>query len=154
MSESEFRKITGIEKKVQVNPSLGPSIPTAVFVSKDRVFDVKEIKMEQKQQPQEQQIDDPGDEFLGVQPLLFLPKKNSTTTDEDTVDKKSINDNLQNDDADYQGDEMDEEDEFESDEESSGQGGVDDKDEYSVQTGGGQNNSMTNEEQQLNGNEI
>lgn len=153
MSESEFRKITGVEKKVQVNPSLGPSIPTAVFVSKDRVFDVKEIKMEQKQQPQGQQIDDPGDEFVGVQPLLFLPKKNSTT-DEDTVDKKSINDNLQNDDADYQGDEMDEEDEFESDEESSGQGGVDDKDEYSVQTGGGQNNSMTNEEQQLNGNEI
>ena len=110
VSESEFRKITGIEKDVAraVDPSLGPSIPTAV-INKDRVFQVKEVKMVPPVSPQ------------NVDPVIS--SSSSTTNSPETVDQ-SNQDQEGGDDMDYQGDEMEDEfDEAEDEEEEEASGG-------------------------------
>lgn len=88
-----------------VNPSIGPSIPTAV-INKDRIFDVKEIQME----------------VPVVANLVFsgLGGGISTLVPSENVDRSDQQDQGGDDTEEYQGDEMDE---FEMDE-SSGQGAV------------------------------
>lgn len=110
MSESEFRKITGIEKNGEVLrglviPSLGPSLPTAV-INRDRIYAVKEIQVPRSLPVANLIMESGGSTANPVVIGQETTSKNQDQADEDTE---------------YQGDEMDEE--FEEDE-SSGQGGV------------------------------
>lgn len=133
VSESEYRKITGKEKKGElgrpVNPSIGPSIPTAIINRNLGVYDVKEIQMEY-----------PSPFVVGN---LLL----SSTLPPESMDMQS---DQEADDNEYQGDEMEE---FEEDE-SSGQGSS------SVPEYKSNSVNMTNsgveagEDSSLNGNEI
>lgn len=106
VTESEFRKIAGIDKKGEivriVNPeSIGPSIPTAV-INKDQVYDVKEIKMQYPNQLPSQ--------FIVAN---SVPPPIETRVNLNSKDMQSYQ---ESDDTEYQEDEMD----FEI-EESSGQ---------------------------------
>lgn len=107
VTESEFRKIAGIDKKGEmvriVNPeSMGPSIPTAV-INKDRVYDVKEIQMGYPNQVPNQ---------LMIANTAPPPPAEQLTE----VNGKDMQSDAESDDTEYQEDEMD----FEI-EESSGQ---------------------------------
>lgn len=133
VSESEYRKITGKEKKTEVgrpvNPSIGPSIPTAIINRNLGAYDVKEIQMEYPSP------------FVAGNLLL------SSTLPPESMDMQS---DQEADDNEYQGDEMEE---FEEDE-SSGQGSS------SVPEYKSNSVNMTNsgvaagEDSSVNGNEI
>lgn len=107
VSQSEFRKLNGIEKVEAVSPSIGPSLPTGVIAG-NRAYDVKVVQVSSQ----------------SMKGNLFM--SSSTTQLPETTMEKGGDVDMQadqdgQDDTDYQGDEMEE---FEIDE-SSGQG-VDD----------------------------
>lgn len=104
MSQSEFRKLNGIEKVEAVNPSIGPSLPTGVIAG-NRAYDVKEVQVSSQSMK---------GNLLMISSTTELPE----TTMEKYGDQDMQSDQEGQDDTDYQGDEMEE---FEIDE-SSGQG--------------------------------
>lgn len=118
MSESEYRKIAGIKTDAARpvnNPSIGPSIPTAV-ISKHGVYDVKEIQVDFPNQPGQQQ-------FMVANLVISGSSSSSTSTTIDPETEQSNQDQEEdNDGDDYLNDEMIEE--FGNDE-ASGQGGGD-----------------------------